>query len=245
MVIQQTLKQLAALNLSGMAKQVERFMEDPTRAPLSNEEYLGALVDAEIHAVRDRKQERLMKAAKLKYPNACVEDINYSASRGLDRQVMLSLANCQWVERKQNAFFLGPSGVGKTHIACAVGNQIIRKGYSVVYKRTTRLLEEMEIARGDGSIVSLRNKIQKTRVLILDDWGVAPMTSRGRLDLLDLIEDKADSGSLIITSQMPLENWHTYLGEPAIADAILDRIVHRAHRICLHGESMRKLSEKI
>ncbi len=245
MLIQQTIEQLNALNLHGMVRQVQRFMDDPTRVPLSNEEYLGVLVDAETHAVRNRKQERLLKAAKLKYPDACVEDINYSASRGLDRQVISSLSSCQWIERKQNIFFVGPSGVGKSWLLCALAQQAIRKGYSVLYKRKTRLLEEMEVARGDGSIVSLRNKIQKTRILILDDWGVSPMTPRGRLDLLDLIEDKAGTGSLMITSQMPIENWHDYLGEPAIADAILDRMVHRAHHIRLNGESMRKLSEKI
>lgn len=245
MLSQQTIEQLKSLNLHGMAKKMQGFMDDPSRTSISNEEYIGLLVDAEVHDVHNRRQERLLKAAKLKYPHACLEDVDYSASRGLDRQVISSLSSCNWVDRKQNIFFTGPSGVGKSWLVCAMAQQAIRHGHSVLYKRKTRLLEEMEIARGDGSVVSLRNKIQKARILILDDWGVSPMKTRGRLDLLDLIEDKSGSGSLMITSQMPIEHWHEYLGEPSIADAIMDRIVHRAHRICLNGESMRKLSEKI
>lgn len=144
----------------------------------------------------------------------------------------------------QHVLITGPTGVGKTWISCALGNQVARKGYSVLYRRTSRLLEDLDIAHADGSLPKLRTQLAKTKLLILDDWGVSPMTNRGRQDLLEVIDDRIPNGSVIITSQLPVQKWHEYLGEPTIADAILDRVVNSAHRIALKGDSMRKIRGK-
>ena len=153
---------------------------------------------------------------------------------------MSSIIQCGWAEHGQHVTITGPTGIGKTWLACALGNQAVRKGWSVIYRRTSRLLEELEVAHADGSLQKLRTQLAKTKVLILDDWGVAPMTNRGRQDLLEVVDDRVPNGSLIITSQLPVEKWHEYLGEPTIADAILDRVLNSAHQIALKGESMRK-----
>ncbi|MCG7928156.1 MAG: IS21-like element helper ATPase IstB [Candidatus Thiodiazotropha taylori] len=171
--------------------------------------------------------------------------MDYSTSRGLDRQVFANLTTCDWITKSLNTIITGPTGVGKTWIACALGQQAARKGMSVIYKRLSRLLEELEVAHGDGSLTKLRTKLAKMDLIILDDWALAPMTAKGRHELLELIDDRIGSGSILITSQLPIDQWHQYIGEPTIADAILDRIVHRSHKIELRGESMRKLKDMV
>lgn len=240
MLYQQTQEQLRALKLHGMAAGNESQRDNTALQALGFDERFGMLVEAEVHDRRQRRQARLLRAAKLKEPNACPEDIDYGTRRGLDRSLVASLLDCEWVTRGQHLIVTGPTGVGKTWLACAFGQQAARRGLTVSYRRLVRLLEDAEVARGDGSLPKLRTQLANTRLVILDDWAVAPISVRGRQDLLEFVEDRSGSGSLVITSQLPVDQWHDYIGEPTLADAILDRIVHRAHRIVLKGDSMRK-----
>ena len=239
MLLQQTLEHLKNLRLYGMAQAIEEQRTNTSIQDLSFDERFGMAVDSEIHDRENRRLSRLLKAAKLKV-SACPEDIDFRAQRGLDRQVVSTLTTCDWIEKHLNAIFTGPTGVGKTWLACAFGQQAARKGYTVIYKRLSRLLEELEIAYGDGSLTKVRAKLAKVDLLILDDWALAPLTARGRHELLELVDDRIRLGSILITSQLPVDQWHDYIGEPTVADAILDRLVHRAHRIELRGESLRK-----
>ena len=232
-------KMRSELKLSAMAQVIFDQNQNKTLKALDFDERLGLAVDAEIAERDSRKLQRSIRTAKFKTV-ACPEDIDFQSKRGLNKQVITNLNQCDWIEDGQNVILTGPTGLGKTWLACAFGVQAARKGYSVLYKRLSRLLEELEIAFHDGSLAALRNKISKAKVLILDDWGLAPLTERGRQELLEIIDDRSGSGSLIITSQLPVDAWHDYLGEATIADAILDRVVHRAHIIPLRGDSLRK-----
>lgn len=239
MLIQQTLEALRQLRLDGMAQAVETQRTNAAVQSLSFEERLGLIVEAELQLRENRRLGRLLRTARLKAP-ACPEDIDYRTQRGLDRQLVASLLTCDWVEKSLNLIITGPTGVGKTWLACAFGQQAARRGIPVVYKRLSRLLEELEIAHGDGSLGKLRAQLAKAKLLILDDWALAPLTVRGRQELLELIDDRTGSGSILITSQLPVDQWHEYISEPTLADAILDRLIHTAHRLTLRGESLRK-----
>ncbi|MBB4818684.1 DNA replication protein DnaC [Pseudomonas alcaligenes] len=237
---QQTIEQLQALKLFGMASAMTAQLESPGIQSLPFSERVALLVEAECHDRDNRRQRRLMAQAKLKMRNACLEDIDYRPRRGLDKSQLLSLGQCQWIERHQHLLITGPTGVGKTWLACAFGMQAIRRGCSVAYHRVSRLLEETEIARADGSLSSFRSRLAKCQLLILDDWGMSPLTDIGRQDLLEFIDDRTGSGAILIASQLPVSKWYEYINEPTLADAILDRIVHRAHKIEMRGDSMRK-----
>lgn len=240
MLSSQTRQALASLRMPGMAQAYEDQLNNPTVQSLGFDDRLGLLVDAELAQRENRRVGRLVKSARLKAPSACCEDIDFSARRGIDKRQVLDLLACQWIERGQHVVITGATGTGKTWLACALGHEATRKGHSVAYYRLPRLLEEMEVAHADGSGPKLRTRLAKARLLILDDWGVAPISERGRQDLLEAIDDRVPGGSVLITSQLPTKAWHDYLGEPTIADAILDRLLHNKHVIELKGESMRR-----
>lgn len=240
MLIQHTLTQLKSLKLDGMARALEEQQIMPASQALAFEDRLGLLVEREIVWRDNRRLERLLRQAKLKQAQACMEDIDYRGSRGLDKRFMVTLAGCEWIRRQQNVLLTGPTGAGKTWLACALGNQACRQGFSVMYVRVPRLLEQLRIAHGDGSFGKLLAQLARIDVLLLDDWGLTPLQSSERHDLLELVDDRVNARSTIITSQLPVDHWHAWLNDPTLADAILDRLVHASHRIALKGESLRK-----
>jgi len=244
MLNNQTLDKLRILKLSGMVESLESQLNQPDLQSLSFDERLGLMVDYECSFRENRRLARLLKEAKLKH-QACLEDIEHNPRRGLDKAQLSSLGSCDWIHKRQHLIFTGPTGAGKTWLACAFGHQACRMGLSVLYKRAPRLLEELRMARGDGTIGKFRNMLAKTNVLILDDWGMAPIDGMGLHDLLEMVDDRVNTGSLIITSQLPISAWHDYIGEPTMADAILDRIVHNAHKITVNGESMRRTKKSL
>lgn len=241
MLLQPMIDQLNALKLYGMVEELQRQVDNPESLNLAFDERLTLLSDAEIRDRDTRRHNRARKAAKLSLAHACVEDINFQKARGLDRGQVKALFDCEWLVRSQHILLTGLTGVGKSYIACAFAQQAMRKGHSALFYRTPRLLEDMEIARLDGSLPKFRIKLLRFKLLILDDWALAPLSEHGKQDLLEIIEDRTGKGSLIITSQLPIDKWHEYIGEPTFADAIMDRIIHRAHKIDMHGNSMRKV----
>lgn len=231
---------LQQLRLSGMREALKQVLVTPDMVTLPIIDILAFLTCEEIQYKSQKKRERLFKAAKLKQGQACVENIDYLAKRGIDKGYLATLINGEWITRNQFLLITGPTGVGKSWLACALANQAIKLNFSVLYKRFNLLMEELAIAHRDGSLPRLRSGLAKYKLLVLDDWAMAPLNDLNRQDLLELIEERVESGSLIITTQLPVSKWHEYIGEPTLADAIMDRIIHRAHRLELHGESMRK-----
>ena len=238
MLNQQTIDQLLRMKLKGMSLAYQEQLQQPAQ-DLSFEERFGLIVDREWIYREDRRLKRRLKAAKLR-ESACIEDIDYRHPRGLDRSVFKSLASGQWISKSQNLILVGPTGSGKTYLACALANQACRLGFMTLYARTSKLLHDLEIAKADGSYSKLLSKIAKVNLLIIDDWGLTPLTPAERRDLLEILDDRYSRGSTLITSQFPINTWHELIGEPTIADAIFDRLVHAAHKITLKGDSMRK-----
>jgi DNA replication protein DnaC len=239
-----TLDKLHELRFIGMAKALTDQMALPDIDELSFEERLGLLVDREVTEREDRRLTTRLRQAKLKQ-NACIEDIDFKQSRGLDKSLILDLAQCQWIKKHLNLLITGPTGVGKTWIACALAQKACREGFTSLYLRLPRLLQELPIAKGDGTYTRLMNRLAKVDVLILDDWGLSKLIAEQRRDLLEILEDRHDTRSTIVTSQLPLDQWHHIIGDPTLADAILDRLVHNAYKINLKGESMRKNKSKL
>jgi DNA replication protein DnaC len=239
-----TLDKLQALRFVGMAQALSEQMTLPDIDDLSFEERLGLLIDREMTEREDRRLKTRLRQAKLKQ-TACVEDIDYRHARGLDKSLMRDLANCQWIKRHLNLLITGPTGVGKTWIACALAQKACREGYSALYLRLPRLLQELPIAKGDGTYTRLMMRLARIDVLILDDWGLSKLIAEQRRDLLEILEDRHDNRSTIVTSQLPLDKWHHIIGDPTLADAILDRLVHNAYKINLKGDSMRKSKSKL
>jgi DNA replication protein DnaC len=244
MLIQQTREHLHTLRLTGMLQALDEQLEQPAMAELSFEERLAILVDREVLYRENRRLERLLKAARLRV-GACVEDIDYRHPRGLEKPRMASLVALDWIRQSLNLCLTGPTGCGKTWLACAFGNEACRRGFSVRYLRLPRLFEMLRISHGDGSYTKLMNQLLKTDLLILDDWGIQKVSAAQRNDLMEVIEDRHGRRSTLIASQLPTDHWHEYIGEATIADAILDRLLHGAHRINLTGESMRKTKENL
>ena len=243
MLIEQTLATLHALKLLGMARALDEQRGHPDLSALSFDERFALLVERE-HAIRhDRRLTRLLQLARLRYASACVEDVNFRTKRGLDKARLLQLAGGDWIRQHQTVLLVGPTGTGKSWLACALGHMACRQGHTVRYMRLPRLLsEDLVHARADGSYGKLMQTLAKTDLLILDDWGLAPLGDRERRDLLELVEDRAGRRATLITSQLPIEHWHDSIGDATFGDAILDRLVHHAHRITLTGGSLRRLT---
>lgn len=242
MLTHPTSEKLLALRLLGMGKALEEQRRMPEIQELSFEERLGLLVDREMTERDNRRLGSRLRKAKLRI-EAAVEDIAYRPARGLDKSLMLALSSCRWIAEHQNILITGATGVGKSFIACALAQQACREGHTALYFRLPRLLQDLGIARVDGRYGKLLAAIARTDVVVLDDWGLAPLNDEQRRDLLELLDDRYGCRSTLVTSQLPVEHWHEALGDPTLADAILDRLIHNAHRIILKGESMRKRSK--
>lgn len=239
MLISPTLDKLRAMSLGGMARALEEQLGSADHAELSFEERLGLLVDREEQDRENRRLARRLKAAKLR-SEAVIEDVDFRVPRGLDRATVLSLAESHWVSAHRNVLVTGPTGVGKTFLACALAQAAIRRGHTALYLRLPRLLDELVLARADGRLPRLMAAWAKVGVLVLDDLGLQPVPAPRAADLLEVIEDRGGLRSTIVTSQLPVKHWHEALGEPTVADAILDRLVHDAYRLELRGGSMRR-----
>lgn len=239
MLAHPTSEKLVALGLAGMAKALDEQRRSPAIETLSFEERLGLLVDREAAERDARRLVTRLKFAALRQ-SACVEDLDLRTPRGLDRAVIAHLVEGRWIDRAENLLVTGATGLGKSWIACALGHKACRDGRSVLYHRVPRLFEQLAIARGDGRYARLLKTIARVDLLILDDWGLAALTAGERRDLLEILEDRHGRKATLVTSQLPVDAWHAVIGDPTLADAILDRLVHNAHRLELEGDSMRK-----
>jgi DNA replication protein DnaC len=240
MLNEPTIEKLRALRLDTMAAAWEEQQKSPDVTALSFDERFGMLVDAEWLARENRRVQRALKEAKLRLGQATVEAIDYPARRELDKAVIRQLGSCRWIDEHQVVIVTGATGVGKTYVACALAHQACRKGHRAMYRRASRLFDEMRLARADGTYARLLGRVAKIDVLVLDDFAIAPLTDGERRDLLEILEDRHGTRSTIITSQLPPKEWHDYLADPTLADSICDRLVHQAHRIVLKGPSRRK-----
>jgi len=243
MLTQQTIETLRLMRLSGMIEAYRSQAEEPNVSALSFDERFGLIVDREWARRQSARLTRMIRDARFRVP-ACMEDIDYTHPRGLDRKVMASLGTCEWVRHKHNCLISGPTGSGKTYIACALGNAACRAGLATGYYRVPKLLGELNAARGEGSHSGLMSHVSKLDLLILDDWGGVPLTSLETREILDIIDERAGTRSTVVVSQLPIEQWYSSIPDSTMADAILDRLVHNAYKIVLKGESMRKLTAK-
>lgn len=243
-MVNETTEKLYQMRLNTMAVAFKEQLEQPSMGNLSFEERIAMIVDSEWMARENRKLTRRLKNAHLR-SQATVEDIDYRHSRGLDKSVMRSLINCQWIKNHQNVIITGPTGIGKTYLADALAQKGCREGFTALKYRSTRLMGELEIARGDGSLIRNLNRLAKTDLLFIEDLGLQPMSDMERGTLLEVMEDRYGHKSTLITSQYPITKWHELIGDSTMADAILDRIVHNAHKITLKGESLRKTKSNL
>lgn len=239
MLTNPTLEKLQELRLAGMQSAYREQLEGGEYQDLAFDERLGFIVDREHTERHNRRLQTRLKKAKLRLC-ATLEDIDYRAQRGLDKGLMLALATCHWIRQHHNTLITGPAGAGKTYLACALGHQACREGFTVQYHRAPRLFGELALAKGDGRYPKLLRALAKTDLLILDDWATAPLTDEQRRDLFEITEDRYGQRATLIAAQMPIKHWHECIGDPTLADAILDRLIHNAHKIALKGESMRK-----
>ena len=239
MLTHPTLDQLHRLGLAGMTRAFTQLEADPRAAELSHAEWLGLLLDREMTERQDRRLKARLRFARLRH-QATIEDVDYRAPRGLDRGLFQKLAQGDWIDLAQNLIIEGPTGVGKSWLACALGHKACRDNRSVLYQRIPRLFTDLALAHGDGRYPRLMRALGGVKLLILDDWGLEPLGPEQRHDLLEIAEERYGHGATLITSQLPVDRWHDVIGDPTLADAILDRVVHNAHRLQLRGDSLRK-----
>jgi DNA replication protein DnaC len=240
MLTQPLLDKLAQLRLSAFRAALEEQLHNPQYADLSFEDRLGLLVDHECAHRDNNRLQRRLKAARLSLP-ATVEDLDLSPARGLDRRLVLQLAQGEWIRQTLNILVLGPTGVGKTFLACALGHAACRQHFNVRYERTSRLLQQTALAHADGSYPKLLDAFARIQVLVLDDWLRDPLTRLQSQDLLEILDDRYGRSSTLVATQVPVAEWHARFPDPTIGDAILDRLVHNAYRLTLKGESRRKV----
>jgi len=239
MMMNNTLAQLRDLKLGAMASAVEEQLSGSASTALSFEERLALVVDREVHHRGDKRHAALLKKARLKYPQAAIEDVDGRAGRGFERSALMSLALSRWVEDGAAILITGATGSGKSWLGCALAQYACRRGHSALYLRTPRLAEDMRLLHGSGGFARWLAAVARTDVLLLDDWGLAALDGPARSDLLEVIDDRAGTRATIVTSQLPVEHWHAWIGAPTIADAILDRLLSNSHRLALKGHSLR------
>ena len=244
MLIHPILDKLQTLRFFGMLKAFEEQINMPDIENLSFEERLGLLVDRETADRQNRRFNTRLRKAKLRQ-NACIEDIDFRHQRGLDKSLVMQLASGKWIKEAHNVIIIGPTGVGKTYLACALAHKACQLDYSALYFRLPRLLQQLDIAKGDGRYANILKTFTKTHLLVIDDWGLNKLIKEQSHDLLEILEDRHRLRSTLITSQLPVDHWHEIIGNPTLADAILDRLVHNAFRINLKGESMRKMKTNL
>jgi len=245
MVLEETMEKLRSMKLYGMLSAMEEQRNQPEIASLNFEDRFGLLVDQEWTYKENRRLQYRLGRAKLKIKDAAVEQIDYQLPRNLNKSLLLSLATSDWIAKKHNVIITGPTGCGKSFLACALAQKACRDGHTALYKRAPRLFEELTLARADGSYGKLLQKIARVQLLVVDDWGIAPLSEMERRDFLEILEDRYDACSTIMTSQVPVNKWHDTIGDPTLADAILDRVVHNAHNIPMKGDSVRKTKGKV
>jgi len=243
MLTHPTLDQLRALKLDGMADAFIELQQQDAAKDLSHAEWLALLVDRETAVRATKRLQTRLRAAHLRHRQACVEDVDYRTPRQLDKALFQQLATNRWIAEHRNLFVIGPTGVGKSWLACALAQKACRDGYTSHYTRVPRLFAELELQHGDGRFPKLFRTLTKTDILILDDWGPDRLSAGQRRDLMEIIEERHGRSSTIITSQLPVDAWHEVIGDPTFADAILDRVVHNAYRLTLNGPSMRKTQD--
>lgn len=240
MLNQQTIEKLKSMRLSAMAEHFKKQTESTAMASLSFEERFGMLVDLEYLQRQNNKIKRLLHRAKLRLPQACLEDIDYHSTRMIEKSNIARLSQNSYINENRNIILTGATGTGKTYLACAFGNNACRNGYQVRYYRTNRLLEDLAISRGDGTYNKILSTIKNSNLLILDDFGLSELSPLSARDLLEVIEDRFGIGATIISAQLPVSKWHEVFEDSTIADAILDRVVHNAYRFNLEGPSLRE-----
>ncbi len=244
MLTEPTMGKLRALRLDALAAAWVEQQKNPDVQKLPFDERLGMLIDAQWLHRENKRLVRVLQEARLRLANACVEDIDYPARRELEKATIRQLATCRWVEEHQNVVITGATGTGKTYVACALAQQACRKGFRAIYRRATRLNEELTLAHADGTYANLLSRLARVDVLVIDDWGLAPPKDQERRDLLEIVEDRHGARSTIMTSQVPTTRWHDHIGDPTVADAVCDRVLHNSHRLVLKGPSRRKESSE-